>query len=72
MKEVMLVIMFIVLIVSGIVAFTHKDEENILNCKGFDVGVGEYTVGDLLFQGPVQEGYDECIFRLTGEHKEKS
>ncbi len=64
--------MIMVLVVSGIVAFTHKDKENILNCERLDVGIGEYTEGDLLFQGPVLEGYDECLFRLTGEHKEKS
>jgi hypothetical protein len=71
MKEVILVmILLLVLVVSGIMAFKNNYEEEVFICDNFDAGIGEYTLGDLLYQGPVQEGYDEFIFRLTGEHKE--
>ena len=64
----MIIILLVVLVFSGIVAFSNNDSE-VFYCDNFDVGIGEYTEGDLLFQGPVLEGYDECLFRLTGRHE---
>ncbi len=70
MKESVIIILTMVVMFGLYLFVDYIISPDKINVEDVDVGIGDYTEKDLLFQGPVKQGYDEYLFRLTGEHKE--